>query len=142
MDFREELRTALSTPVITAGFKAYGKKAPYFMDFLSSAAPSTCIRLRSSPVWGLPYIPLWTPRFRTAAETALARGLARLEANNPGPSKGMEPDKKLQGAVDRHAAEDRLCAGNGRGSRLRSVSLTGLLRRHGSLEVRSNPLCF
>ncbi len=93
----EQFQNALFSPLNTAGFKVCGKKAPYFMDFLSAQLrdlypPEVLASL------GLTIYTTLDTQVQLAAETALARGLARLEANNP-ILKREESGKKLQGAI-------------------------------------------
>ena len=92
-----ELQTALSLPLDTVGFKAYGKKAPYFMDCLS-AQLKTLYPPEALASLGLTIYTTLDTQVQTAAERALERGLARLEKSNPA-SNRPEPEKKLQGAV-------------------------------------------
>jgi len=94
---QEQLLSALSLPLNTAGFQVYGKKAPYFIDFLSLQlkelyAPEILSSL------GLTIYTTLDTQVQSAAEKALARGLARLEKNNPSLNR-EEPGKKLQGAI-------------------------------------------
>ena len=93
----EELLSALSSPVNTAGFKVYGKKAPYFIDFLSLQLKELYPPEVLSSL-GLTIYTTLDTQVQEAAEKALARGLARLEKNNPS-IKRDEADRKLQGAV-------------------------------------------
>ncbi len=93
----EKLQEALSSPLNPAGYNVYGKKAPYFMDALSSQlrdlyTPEILAGL------GLSIYTTLDPQVQSAAEEALARGLARLEANNPLLNRD-DPGKKLQGAI-------------------------------------------
>jgi len=92
-----ELQTALSAPLDTVGFKAYGKKAPYFMDYLS-AQLKTLYPPEALSSLGLTIYTTLDTQVQTAAEKALERGLARLEKSNPVLNRS-EPEKKLQGAV-------------------------------------------
>jgi len=93
----EELRTALDLPLKTVDFKAYGKKAPYFMDYLSSQLkalyPPEALTSQGFSI----YTTLDT-QVQAAAETALAKGLARLEANNPELERSAR-EKSMQGAI-------------------------------------------
>jgi penicillin-binding protein 1B len=93
----EELQAALSLPLETIGFSAYGKKADYFMDYLSlqlkALYPPEVLTSEGFTI----YTTLDT-QVQTAAEAALAKGLARLEANNPELRRPL-PEKCLQGAI-------------------------------------------
>ena len=93
----EDFRVAVSSPITTVGFKPYGKKAPYFMDFLSSQlkdlyAPEALADL------GLTIYTTLDTQVQVAAEKALEKGLTRLEENNS-VLKRTEAGKKLQGAI-------------------------------------------
>jgi penicillin-binding protein 1B len=94
---KEEFQTTLSSPLETVGFKAYDKKAPYFMDHLSLQLKA----LYSPDVLTSRGFTIYTTldtQVQRAAETALAKGLARLEAINP-ELKRSSPEKSLQGAI-------------------------------------------
>lgn len=93
----EELQNALSLPVTTAGFKVYGKKAPYFIDFLSIQLKEMYSPEVLSSL-GLTIYTTLDTQVQEAAERALAKGLTNLEKNNAS-IKRDEPDKRLQGAV-------------------------------------------
>lgn len=93
----EEIQSAFSLPLNTVGFEAYGKKAPYFMDFLFSQLKELYPPEILSSL-GLSLYTTLDPQVQAAAETALTHGLAMLEKRNPA-LKRSEPDKKLQGAV-------------------------------------------
>ncbi|MFH2042722.1 MAG: transglycosylase domain-containing protein, partial [Acidobacteriota bacterium] len=78
----EQLKKALSEPVKTAGFTVYGKKAPYFVDYVSKQLPSLYSdKLLSS--LGLSIYTTLDTQVQEAAERALERGLARLEKSYP-----------------------------------------------------------
>ena len=94
---QEQLQSALSSPLNTAGFQVYGKKAPYFIDFLSLQLKELYSPEILSSLGMTIYTTLDT-QVQSAAEKALARGLARLEKNNPSLNRD-EPGKKLQGAI-------------------------------------------
>ncbi len=93
----EQLATALLEPVKTVGYQSYGRKAPYFMDFLSSQLnelyPPEVLSSHGFTI----YTTLDT-QVQAAAEAALSRGLRRLEANHP-ELKREDPSKRLEGAV-------------------------------------------
>lgn len=91
------LITSAELPIETAGFRTYGRKAPYFMDYLSrqlrALYPSSVLNNE-----GLTIYTTLDMDVQIAAEKALENGLERLE--NAIPSLKREtPVKKLQGAV-------------------------------------------
>jgi len=94
---KEERDFALASPVKSVGYTAYGKKAPYFIDYLAGQLP-----IFYSPEdlasLGLSIYTTIDTQVQMAAERALERGLARLEKANSA-LRRLEPDKKLQGAV-------------------------------------------
>ena len=94
---REQLLSALSAPMHTAGFHVSSKKAPYFIDFLSLQLKELYPPEILSSL-GLTIYTTLDTQVQAAAEKALARGLARLEKNNPLLNRN-EPGKKLQGAI-------------------------------------------
>lgn len=94
---RGQLETSLAAPVSPSGFEKYGRKAPYFMDYLSEQLrtlypPEALTRL------GLTIFTTLDTQVQRAAEKALARGLARLESSNPSLKK-TKSGQKLQGAI-------------------------------------------
>ncbi len=93
----EQLKIALSSPLNTAGFKVYGKKAPYFMDVLSLQLSALYSPEVLSSL-GLTIYSTLDTQVQAASERALAKGLARLEANNP-LLKREKSGKKIQGAI-------------------------------------------
>ncbi len=93
----EQLRSALQMPVSSIGYRPYSKKAPYFIDFLSQQfkdlyPPEVLTRE------GLAVYSTLDTQVQAAAEQALAKGLARLEAGNPS-LKRSDPSRQLQGAI-------------------------------------------
>jgi penicillin-binding protein 1B len=88
---------ALASPLEPSGFRAYGKKAPYFMDYLSRQAETLYARDDLAKL-GLSIFTTLDTEVQEAAETALAAGLERLEKNDPA-LRRREPDRRLQGAV-------------------------------------------
>jgi len=94
---KEERDVTIASPVKPVGYTTYGKKAPYFIDYLAGQLP-----IFYSPEdlasLGLSVYTTIDTQVQMAAERALERGLARLEKANPALSR-PEPDKKLQGAV-------------------------------------------
>jgi penicillin-binding protein 1B len=93
----EELKTVLPLPIETVGYEAYGKIAPYFMDYLSHQ-----LKLLYSPddlsSLGLSIYTTLDTQVQMAAEKALKRGLERLEKSNPALYR-KDPKKRLQGAL-------------------------------------------
>jgi penicillin-binding protein, 1A family len=93
----ELLKSALPEPVKTVGFTVYGKKAPYFIDYLSKQLPA----LYSAEVlssFGLSIYTTLDTQVQAAAERALEKGLARLEKAYPS-LKRSNPERRLQGAI-------------------------------------------
>jgi len=92
-----QLKAALAAPINAVGFEAYGKKAPYFMDYLSQQLTLLYPAEALSTLGFSIYTTLDT-EVQMAAEKALIRGLARLEKSNPALNRS-DPEKKLQGAL-------------------------------------------
>ena len=94
---KEERDVTIASPVKPVGYTAYGKKAPYFIDYLAGQLP-----IFYSPEdlasLGLSIYTTIDTQVQMATERALERGLARLEKANPA-LRRSGPDKKLQGAV-------------------------------------------
>ena len=88
---------ALASPLEPSGFRAYGKKAPYFMDYLGRQAETLYARDDLAKL-GLSIFTTLDTEVQEAAETALAAGLERLEKNDPA-LRRREPDRRLQGAI-------------------------------------------
>jgi len=93
----EELQAALPLPIKTVGFTAYGKKAPYFMDYLSEQL-ETFYSPEALASLGLSIYTTLDPEVQVAAEEALERGLSRLEESNLSLSR-VDPETKIQGAI-------------------------------------------
>ncbi|UCF86118.1 MAG: transglycosylase domain-containing protein, partial [Desulfobacteraceae bacterium] len=93
----KELEDSTHSPVTTIGFKEYGKKAPYFMDYLSKQL-TALYSPESLSSLGLSIYTTLDTQVQIAAETALRRGLERLEKSNPALAR-KDPKKKLQGAI-------------------------------------------
>jgi len=93
----EQLEATLASPVKTMSPRVYGKKAPYFMDYLSKQLTVLYPPEILSDLGFTIYTTLDT-QVQMAAERALTTGLARLEGMNPS-LKRLEPEKKLQGAI-------------------------------------------
>lgn len=93
----EELQTALLAPVNTIGFRDYGKKAPYFIDYLSKQL-ATLYSPESLSSLGLSIYTTLDTQVQMAAERALRKGLERLEKSDPSLNR-TDHEKKLQGAI-------------------------------------------
>ena len=93
----EELKTTLPLPVKTVGYAAYGKKAPYFMDYLSDQL-TALYSPQDLTSLGLTIYTTLDTQVQMAAENALKKGLEALEKSNPALSR-TDPQKKLQGAI-------------------------------------------
>jgi len=93
----EELKTALPLPVEAIGYASYGKKAPYFMDYLSEQL-SLLYSSQDLSSLGLSIYTTLDTQVQMAAESALKKGLTLLEKSNPALSR-TDPQKQLQGAV-------------------------------------------
>jgi penicillin-binding protein 1B len=94
---QKEMEGAAQEPVKTVGFTVYGKKAPYFVDYVSKQLPT----LYSASILSSLGLSLYTTvdtQVQEAAENALERGLARLEKTYPS-LKRSHPEGKLQGAI-------------------------------------------
>ncbi len=88
---------SMIAPVAPAGYQAYGKKAPYFMDYLAQQLNTLYSRDDLSSL-GLSIYTTLDTQVQHAAETALENGLSRLEARNP-ELKKSDPESRLQGVV-------------------------------------------
>jgi penicillin-binding protein 1B len=93
----EELQVAIDAPANTIGFRDYGKKAPYFIDYLSEQL-TTLYPPESLASLGLSIYTTLDTQVQIAAESALRRGLERIEKTNPTLIRS-DPRKKLQGAI-------------------------------------------
>jgi len=88
---------AMIAPVTPAGYKAYGKKAPYFMDYLAEQL-KTLYSADDLSSLGLSVYTTLDIDVQNAAEAALEKGLSRLEALSPN-LKNPDPKSRLQGVV-------------------------------------------
>ncbi len=88
---------AMLESVAPAGFRAYGKKAPYFMDFLTEQLKTLYSEDDLSSL-GLSVYTTLDTEVQRAAEAALENGLSRLEKRNPALQQS-NPADRLQGAV-------------------------------------------
>ena len=94
---RAELQAALEMPVKTVGFTVHGKKAPYFVDFLEQQL-KVLYRPDDLTSLGLSLYTTLDSQVQAAAESALKKGLERLERIKP-ELRRDNPDQQLQGAV-------------------------------------------
>ena len=92
-----ELEDALKQPINAVGFIVADKKAPYFIDYLTEQL-NTLYRPEVLASLGLSIYTTLDTQVQTAAEEALAKGLAHLESSNPELQR-TAPEEKLQGAV-------------------------------------------
>jgi len=90
----ESASSLRSSPI---GFQAYGKKSPYFMDYLARQLEELYSKDTLSSL-GLSIFTTLDTQVQKASETALERGLARLERNDPS-LKRKGPGDRLQGAI-------------------------------------------
>ncbi|MFW5901952.1 MAG: transglycosylase domain-containing protein, partial [Thermodesulfobacteriota bacterium] len=92
-----ELHTAIAEPLEPAGYHAYGKKAPYFMDYLTRQLKALYSSEDLSSL-GLSIYTTLDTEVQKTAERALEKGLSRLEAKRP-ELLHENPGKNLQGVV-------------------------------------------
>ncbi len=92
-----ELKKYKAQPVVTSGYRVSGKKAPYFVDYLSEQL-TTMYSPGDLASMGLSIYTTLDTQVQMAAEEALESGLARLEKMNP-KLRRDDPTRKLQGAV-------------------------------------------
>lgn len=93
----EEYEAAAASPLEPKGYRLYGRRAPYFGDYLAKQltefySPADLERL------GLAVYTTLDTAVQEAAEEALEEGLARLERDNPALVR-KEGEGRLQGAV-------------------------------------------
>ena len=93
----DQLKAATTAPLALAGYEAYVRRAPYFMDYLSEQLESLYPPEALTSL-GLSIYTTLDTQVQMAAEEALSKGLKRLEDANPR-LKRKEPEKKLQGAI-------------------------------------------
>lgn len=93
----EELGDALLSPANAVGYESYGKKAPYFIDYLAYQL-TTLYSPQDLSSLGLSIYTTLDTQVQMAAEKALQKGLVRLEKSNPTLTR-QDLTKKLQGAV-------------------------------------------
>jgi penicillin-binding protein 1B len=93
----EQLKDALLSGVNAVGYESYGKKAPYFIDYLAYQL-TTLYSPQDLSSLGLSIYTTLDTQVQMAAEKALQQGLVRLEKSNPTLTR-QDPRKKLQGAI-------------------------------------------
>ncbi len=94
---KQQLQQTESLPVKTASFTRYGKKAPFFMDYVSEQLTMFYPEKVLSGL-GLSVFTTLDTQVQAAAERALDRGLKRLEEAHPKLERS-HPAGRLQGGV-------------------------------------------
>ena len=79
---KADLQADLKVPLKTVWFTVHGKKAPYFVDYLEQQL-KTLYRPKDLTSLGLSIYTTLDSQVQSAAENALAKGLARLERMKP-----------------------------------------------------------
>lgn len=92
-----DCEAALASPVNPTGYQVYGRRAPYFLDYLSGQIEELYSRDDLSRL-GLSVFTTLDTQVQKAAETALSKGLARIEKDIPSLMRN-DPLKQLQGAI-------------------------------------------
>ena len=92
-----ERNADLKLPIETVGYRVHGKKAPYFVDYLSEQL-TTLYGPETLSSLGLSIYTTLDTQVQMAAEKALVNGLTRLEKIKPALVR-KSPDQELQGAV-------------------------------------------
>ncbi len=95
----DETQFHLSIPALVApaGYRTYGKKAPFFIDYLTEQLKTLYSAADLSSL-GLSIYTTLDTEVQNAAEIALEKGLSRLEKHNP-KLKNPDPAFRLQGVV-------------------------------------------
>jgi len=94
---KDELEAALAEPLTPAGYSPRGRRAPYFMDYVTNQLTELYSR-ETLTTEGLSIFTTIDTQVQSAAETALERGLSRLEASRP-ELRRDDAENRLQGAV-------------------------------------------
>ncbi|RJP83102.1 MAG: PBP1A family penicillin-binding protein [Desulfobacteraceae bacterium] len=94
---QDELDMLLKEPIQTTGYNAHPRWAPYFADYLYQQLKDLYSREDLSSL-GLSIYTTLDTQAQKAAESALSKGLERLENRKPSLHRDS-PEKKLQGAV-------------------------------------------
>ncbi|MBN1627878.1 MAG: PBP1A family penicillin-binding protein [Deltaproteobacteria bacterium] len=92
-----DCEAALLSPLNPTGYQGYGRKAPYFLDYLSGQLEALYSKDDLTRL-GLSVFTTLDTQAQKAAETALSKGLARIEGENPSLMRN-DPLKQLQGAI-------------------------------------------
>lgn len=93
----EELAAASAEPLSPIPYQAYGRQAPYFLDFVAAQLKTLYSPNDLSGLGFSIYTTLDT-QVQEAAENAMSRGLEEIEARHPA-LKDRSPDKRVQAAV-------------------------------------------
>jgi penicillin-binding protein 1B len=93
----DERDADLKLPIETVGYRVHGKKAPYFVDYLSEQL-TTLYGPETLSSLGLSVYTTLDTQVQMAAEKALVNGLVRLEKIKPALVR-KSPAQELQGAV-------------------------------------------
>lgn len=93
----ENLDAQIKTPVEPVGYTVFGKKAPYFIDYITQQL-RVLYEQEDLSTLGLSIYTTLDTQVQIAAEDALTRGLHRLEKKIPA-LKRKSSDRNLQGAV-------------------------------------------
>jgi penicillin-binding protein 1B len=88
---------ALSLPLSPTGFQSYGRKAPYFIDYVARQLEEFYPKDALSRL-GLSIFTTLDTQVQKAAEVALSRGLARIERKVPSLNRKVS-QKRIQGAI-------------------------------------------
>ncbi len=93
----EALQANLTKPIEPVGYRVYGKKAPYYIDYLTQQL-GMLYKPEDLSTLGLSIYTTLDSQVQMAAEKALTKGLHRLENKIPA-LKRSSSGKSLQGAV-------------------------------------------
>ena len=93
----KQLNVQTKAPIKTVGYTVYGKKAPYYIDYLVQQL-GLLYKPEDLSTLGLSIYTTLDSQVQMAAEKALIRGLRRLENKIP-TLKRKSSDKSLQGAL-------------------------------------------
>ncbi|MBT8365535.1 MAG: PBP1A family penicillin-binding protein [Deltaproteobacteria bacterium] len=93
----EVLQAQIKTPIEPAGYNVTGKKAPYYIDYLTQQL-GMLYKPEDLATLGLSIYTTLDSQVQMAADKALTKGLRRLENKNPS-LKRKSSDRSLQGAV-------------------------------------------
>ncbi len=93
----EKLKTQITAPITPVGYTVYGKKAPYYIDYLTKQL-GMLYKPEDLSTLGLSIYTTLDSQVQMAAEKALTEGLQRLENKFPA-LKRKSSDRSLQGAL-------------------------------------------